>query len=168
MFRLICLVLTLAMVGCAQRVTPFAPTGSQSTIPNARAITARPADSVTAYVKIKNSTLRFAKFTVYWSYAANPIWHVEASRCLRSGDEWDTQVIYNHIKGGPQIRFEAAVEVADARTCFLPAEVRTVTFRGMLFEPNAHFHARLKQFFTPTSDYFTLCAHGGGNKEECR
>ena len=168
MFRLICVVLTLAMVGCARGVTPFAGAGGQSPAANAGAIAGRPADSVTADVKIRNSSLRLAKFTVYWSYAANPVWHVQASRCVRSGDEWDTQVVYNHIKAGPQIRFEAAVEVADARTCFFPAEVRTVTFRGMVFDPNAHFHVRLNQHFTPTSDYFRLCAVGGGNKEECR
>ena len=107
MSRLIFVFLTLAMVGCAQHVTPFAPTGSQPTTSGGRAIAVKPAESVTAYVTFKNVTGHFVVVTVYWSYAANPFWHVEVENCLQGEAEFHTKVVYNHIKEGPQIRFRA-------------------------------------------------------------
>lgn len=157
MSRLFALFLTLAMFGCAQGVTPSAPTGSQAT-------TVKPADSVTAYVTFKNVTGQFVIFTVYWSYAANPFWHVEVEKCLQGESEFHTKVVYNHIKEGPQIRFRA-VSTFDAHPRCGPklATSRTVTFRAMIFDPNAHFHT---DYFRSTKGH-TLCARGGGNKEEC-
>lgn len=161
MSRFFCLVLTLAMVGCAQHVTPFAPVTSQPTASNAGASAAKPADSVTAHVQYKNDTLHNSIFTVYWSYAANPIWHVEVQECVKSYSEFDTKVVYNHVKEGPQIKFSAEKAVND--TCLgNPIAHRAVTFRSMIFDPDASFYAR---YTHPTG--WKLCAHGGGNKEVC-
>jgi hypothetical protein len=161
--RLICLVLTLAMVGCAQHVTPLAPTSLQPSMPNAGATAANPADSATAYVTFHNRVDDKTEFTVYWSYAADPIWHVEAHKCLQPGDVWHTQVVYNHIKRGPQIRFEAAAFSQYHRLCAFPEHIRTVTFHKINFTPDAHFDVRLRHYLGGLE----LCAHGGGNKEVC-
>jgi hypothetical protein len=48
-------------------------------MPNAGAIAAKPAESVTAHVTLKNDVFipgnPPVEFTVYWSYAANPFCH---------------------------------------------------------------------------------------------
>jgi hypothetical protein len=136
-------------------------------MPNAGAIAARPAESVTANVTFKNDVLIPGRppveFTVYWSYAANPFWHVEVRQCVNPGDVFDTKVVYNHIKEGPQIKFGAAFR------CFIPGAHKTVAFHSMIFDPSAHFHARYRAEYNFTTEHFRfeLCAHGGGNNEVC-
>jgi hypothetical protein len=162
--RLISLFLTFAIVGCAQRATPFAPNGSPPMTSSAGAIAVKPADSVTAYVTFKNVTGHFTVVTVYWSYAANPFWHVEVEKCLQGEAEFHTKVVYNHVKEGPQIRFRA-VSTFDAHPRCGPklATERTITFRAMNFDPDAHFHV---DYFKAAKEHI-LCAGGGGNKEIC-
>lgn len=144
-------------------MTPLAPTGLQPAISNAGPNAAKPADSVTANVQYKNDTLHSSIFTVYWSYAANPIWHVEVQQCVKRLTEFDTKVVYNHVKEGPQIKFSAEKTVSD--TCVgNPIAHRAVTFRSMIFDPDASFYAR---YTHPSSLGWALCAHGGGNKQVC-
>lgn len=169
--RAICFVLTLAMVGCAQQLTPFGPTGSQSAMPNARAIAVKPAGSVVAHVVFRNQVFTKyndpAELTVYWSYAANPFWHVEIRRCVKPGDELRADVVYNHIKEGPQIKFGAQIgDGVDGKCGLYGVKHRAVLFRTMNFEPDAHFQVEYKvSNFKPF--IYSLCAHGGGNKEVC-
>jgi hypothetical protein len=161
MSRLISFVLVFAMAGCAQHSTPLIPTDSQSTMPSA----AKPADSLTANVTLRNESGDKTEFTVYWSYAINPIWHVEATKCLEPGQTWNTQVVYHPGKffRGPQIRFEAAVFSFLHKVCAFPEHVRTLTFHGINFTPDAHFHG----FVDRAHGGIRFCAHGGGNKEIC-
>lgn len=149
------------MVGCAQPLTPFSPTGSQPTVPNARAIAVKPADSVTAYVTYRNESGGESFFTVYWSYAANPFWHEENEACIRRDGVYKTRVVYNHIKQGPQIKFKATYASGCARKAL---SVRSVLFRAMNFTPDAHFEATYQPL---PNDNWKLCAHGGGQKEVC-
>lgn len=164
MSRLICLVLTLAMVGCGQHVTPFASAGSQPAMPNSEALAAKPAESVTAYVAYKNDTTDPAVFTVQWSYAANPLWHLEVERCVNPGKVFDTKVVYNHIQRGPQIRFVADHLNNPCGDIFHITD-RAIVFRSMNFYPDAHFDVETR--FKRPGDLFTLCAQGGGNKQVC-
>ena len=173
MFRFISLVLSLAMFGCAQHVTPFAQAGAQSAMPNAVTVAAKPAQSVVAHVAFKNEAYNdggnSTEFTVYWSYAANPIWHVEVRACLKPGDSLHADVVYNHIKSGPQIMFSAEAASRELFQCSLfRAGHRTVAFHSMIFDPNAHFETvyRFNERERGESRY-TLCARGGGNKEVC-
>jgi hypothetical protein len=171
-FRSMRLVLSLVMIGCAQHVAPFAPTGSQPMMRNAGANSIKPAESVTAFVKLKNELYTAdgypSEFTVYYSYRLNPFWHKEAEACVKQGREFDTKVVYNHIKEGPQIRFVAKLGNPPFRSCFLTSAHRAVTFHGMVFDPNAHFHAIYRAELESDGRYrVLLCAHGGGNKETC-
>lgn len=161
MFRPICL-LTLAMAGCAQYVAPVAPTGLQSTVPNARAGAAKPAESVYAHVAFRNETNEFSLLTVYWSYAANPFWHEEVRKCVLPGHGADTRVVYNHIKQGPQIKFRADSTFWPCVN--QPLSARTVAFHAINFTPDAHFQV---EYRSKPNDDFALCARGGGNKEVC-
>ena len=159
MSRLIRLMLSLAMVGCAQHVTPFAAPDAQPAMVNAEANAEKPADSVVAYVQYKNEDLQPSIFAVQWSYASNPFWHLEVEKCVGSGDEFDAQVVYNHIERGPQIKFDAI------RTCDAFGKIpRTVKFYGIKFDPNAHFHVK---FVDNKKGGRSLCASGGGNDEVC-
>lgn len=158
--RLICLVVTLAMVGCAQHATPFAPAGSQTTMLSAGAKAVKP-ESVAAYVAFKNETSEFSELKIEWSYAANPFWHEEGHFCIFRGKEFDTKVVYNHIKEGPQIRFSGS----ETATCGPKSHTtRTVVFRAMNFDPDAHFQVEYRS--KPRSTW-ELCARGGGNKDVC-
>ncbi len=160
MSRLVCLLLALAMVGCAQHVTPIAETGSQPMMQNVGAIAAKPAEPVHAYVEYKNEDLEPSLFAVQWSYAANPFWHLELEKCVRVGDRFDTQVVYNHIKEGPQIKFDVI------RSCQAFGKLpRTVSFHAINFDPSAHFHVEFR--FDEKTYHRSLCARGGGNKKVC-
>jgi hypothetical protein len=160
-FRVICLVLAFTIVGCAQHVTSFAPTGSQTTMLSSGANAVEPAGSVSAHVALKNQTSEMAELKIEWSYAADPFWHEEARFCLFPGRGWDTKVVFNHIEWGPQIRFSGA----DTATCGPKSHTtRTVVFRAINFDPDAHFEAVYR---SPSQHHWTLCAHGGGNKEVC-
>lgn len=159
--RPVCLGLTLAVVGCAQQITAFGPTASQSATANARAIAARPAESVTADVLLSNDTPNAAVFTVYWSYRAHPLWHVEAERCVAAGVPFLAKVVYNHPRDGPQIKFEAAIRgiTCDKKGSY---EHRTVTFREIDLYGNPHFEGGYVH-----KGYIQLCVRGGGNNETC-
>lgn len=138
-------------------------------MPNAGSNSIKPAESVTAYVKFKNDAYipnhYPSELTVYWSYHANPFWHKAAEACVKQGREFDTNVVFNHVKEGPQLMFVARVANPPFGSCFLNGGERKVVFHGMVFDPNAHFEAtyRLKNF----GDDVELCAHGGGNKRVC-
>ena len=159
--RLVCLGLTLAIVGCAQQITAFDPTASQSAKANAGAIAAKPAESITADVRLSNDTPNAAVFTVYWSYRAHPLWHVEAERCVAAGVPFFTTVVYNHPREGPEIRFEAVVR---GITCDKKRsdERRIVTFR----EIDLYAHRRFEGKYVHKGHY-ELCVRGGGNKDTC-
>src|SRR5579863_4006059 len=159
--RLVCLGLTFAIVGCAQQITAFGPTASQSTTANARAIAAKQAESITADVLLSNDTPNAAVFTVYWSYRTHPLWHLEAERCVAAGVPFLTTVVYNHPREGPQIRFEAAVR---GITCDKKRsdERRIVTFR----ETDLYVDRRFEGEYVHKG-YYKLCVRGGGNNETC-
>ena len=157
MCRLLCVLLSVAIAGCAGREMPINPTGSQLAASNAM----KPAESVTAYVAFKNDASREALFSVLWSYAVHPLWHEEAASCVRPGAEWHTRVVYNldgKLRHGPQIRF-----VANRRCDWRSFKNdKAVSFYGIRFDPDAHFSANFRDF---PSD--RLCARGGGNNEAC-
>jgi hypothetical protein len=163
--RPISLCLALAMVGCAQHVTPFASTASQPTMPNAGAIAIKPAESVTAYVAFKNDTLNASEFFVYWSYAANPFWHQEVRACILPGGKFDTKIAYNHIKEGPQIKFGTITALSYDGCPWAGASPLTVAFHRMNFDPDAYFDVDYR--FKRQGLVYTLCARGGGNNEVC-
>ena len=165
MSRYILLVCALIMAGCSQRAVPFASTSSQPTL---QKIAAKPTESLVAHVVFKNDTRGYSKssseFTVYWSYAANPFWHVEVQRCVKPGAVFDTKVVYNYIKDGPQIKFGASYPCS-----IITGNHRAVTFRSMIFDPNAHFHVRYRSEYDFNIERFKfeMCARGGGNNEVC-
>lgn len=162
MSRFICLVVTVAMVGCAQHATSFAPTGPQATMLSAMASDVNPADGVSAHIAYRNQTSEISEFKIEWSYAANPLWHEEQRFCVFPGRGWDTRIVYNHIKWGPQIRFSGA---ATATCGPVSHTTRTVVFRAMNFDPDAHFQV---EYRSRPNDGWELCARGGGNKEVCQ
>ena len=176
MSRYVLLTLALAMVGCAQHAVPFAATGSQPTMPNAGATAARPAESVIAHVAFKNEAFNPAGYStevaIYWSYAANPLWHVQLRECVKPGDEIHTDVVYNHITSGPQIKFTTELASKEIFHCSLfRAGHRAIAFHSMIFDPDARFHV----VYRSTVDYrrrkledVTLCARGGGHNEVCK
>ncbi len=137
-------------------------------MPNVGAAAAKPAESVTANVAFQNDVFipgnRPVEFTVYWSYAANPFWHVEVQRCVKPGAVFDTKVVYNYIKDGPQIKFGASYPCS-----IITGNHRAVTFRSMIFDPNAHFHVRYRSEYDFNIERFKfeMCARGGGNNEVC-
>jgi hypothetical protein len=162
MSRLLCLVLTLVIAGCAQQGTSLAPTGLQPTVPSAGSITAKPDQAVIANVHFKNDTPNAAVFAVYWSYRANPFWHEEVRYCVNSGGQFDTGVVYKHIREGPQIRFLASAR-RDCGTFNFHHDIE-ITFREMNFErPEADLHVQYRY----PNDKFKLCARGAGNNEVC-
>ncbi len=166
--RLISFALALALAGCAQSVTPVASAGGQPSVRTAGAAAARPADSVVAHVAFKNDAGN-TEFTIYWSYAANPLWHVELQACLNHGDEFRGDVYFNHIKSGPQIKFGAEAASKEIFKCSLfRAGHRSVVFRSMIFNPDAHFHVRYTLNDRERGENrYVLCARGGGNAEVC-
>ena len=108
-----------------------------------------------------------SEFTVYWSYAANPIWHVQLRECVSPGDEVKTNIVYNHPKSGPQIKFEAEIASYEIFKCSLfRARNRTIAFHTMIFDPNADFHVVYRA--APKVEDYTLCARGGGHAETCK
>ncbi len=168
MSRYILLVCALIMAGCSQRAVPFASTSSQPTL---QKIAAKPTESLVAHVVFKNDTRGYSKssseFTVYWSYAANPIWHVQLRECVSPGDEVKTNIVYNHPKSGPQIKFEAEIASYEIFKCSLfRARNRTIAFHTMIFDPNADFHVVYRA--APKVEDYTLCARGGGHAETCK
>jgi hypothetical protein len=169
--RYILLICAVIIAGCSQRAMPFASTSSQPTLQNAGTTAAKPTESVIARVAFKNDTRGYGKyateFTVYWSYRANPIWHVQLRECVKPGDEVKTDVVYNHINSGPQIKFEAELASYEIFKCSLfRARNRTIAFHSMNFEPNADFHVVYKA--APKVEDYTLCARGGGHAETCK
>jgi len=169
--RYVFLIWALIMAGCSQRAMPFASTSSQPMLQNAGTIATRPTESVIAHVAFKNDTRGYAKssteFTVYWSYRANPIWHVQLRECVSPGDEAKTDIVYNHLKSGPQIKFEAEIASYEIFKCSLfRARHRTITFHSMNFEPNADFHVVYRA--APKVEDYALCARGGGHAETCK
>lgn len=159
--RLACFGLTLAIVGCSQQITSFGPTASPSATARARAIAAKPAETLTAHVLLKNDTANAAQFTIYWKYRTYPFWHVEAERCVEAGAPFLTKVVYNHPREGPQIRFEATVRgiTCDKRLTY---ERRTVTFH----ETDLYVDRRFEGEYEFTGHY-ALCVRGGGNPNTC-
>jgi hypothetical protein len=160
--RLLSLALSLAFVGCAEHVAPVTPAGSEQAMSQVRVTTPKPADKVTAFVEFKNTTPEVAELSVYWSYAASPIWLLEARRCVGSGNTFDTKVPYSHIKEGPQIRFVATPFLQHCDR--IPPFWRTVSFYKMNFDPFADFYADFQYIH---HGKFKLCAHGAGNHQAC-
>lgn len=165
MYRSLCFLLIFAMAGCAQHAAPFVPTNSQAATSNAGTNAMQPADSVTAHLLLRNHTNKQVKFFIEWSYHADPFWHTEQEVCVYPGREYPTKIVYNHLKWGPQIQFKAAVNIGICSPDILT--LRKVFFRGMNFDPDAHFQVT---YFKPPYGRphdWTLCAHGAGNKETC-
>lgn len=175
MSRFTSLVLLLVMVGCVQRATPFVPTGSQAAIPNAgpaatKSAAAKPADFVVAHVAFKNEAFHsgyHTEFTVYWSYAANPFWHVQLRECVEPGHEVHADVIYHHIKNGPQIKFSAEIVSKDFLCTLFRGGYRDIAFHKMNFTPDADFHVVYQKPSGKQTKEAKLCARGGGNAQVC-
>lgn len=162
MFRLLCLALALGIAGCAQQGTLLAPTGSQPSLPNAGFLKDKPDQDVVANVHYTNDTSAASEFTVYWSYRTIPfIWHEETHYCVQPGGQFDTGVVYRHIREGPQIRFVASAR-RDCHTWNFHHDIE-LTFREMDFKhPEENLYVSYRE-----PKKFELCAKGAGNKEVC-
>lgn len=163
--RLLCLILTLAMFGCAQHVTPAVLTGSQPA--NAKTA-AKPAERVVAQVAFKAPWVNphyDTEFSIYHSYRHEP-WFLVARECVKSEGEIKTDVFWNHPNNHPEIKFTAELvsDVPFRCTIFRGAH-RTLSFHQIVFNPSAHFHVTYT--FDQDRQTYILCAHGGGSKEVC-
>ena len=172
--RLLCVVLALAMAGCAQHETPFTPNGLPTT-PNAGAAKAKP-NEVVAHVTFKyeqKQPIRAnSEFTIYTSYNNEP-WFVYSRECVKPGDTVSRDVYYREPNKVQQIKFSAERAVDEVLKCgVLRTGHRTLAWHSLYFENGrTHFHVTydVVNHKVNGKDHatFTLCAEGTGRNKRC-
>ena len=107
------------------------------------------------------------EYTLYWSYAANPFWHVELRECVEPGHEVHADVVYKHIERGPQIKFSAELASTGFLCTLLRGGYRAIAFHKMDFTPDAELSRSVPKTPRQANKGNDVVRRGGGNDEVC-